>query len=254
MVMLEEIKDYKDANNLLEDCKYQQSVDAQFIRALAKGLMERWDLNVDNSSMSATEIKENYKKCVNAELNSIGEFADKKFENQGLKKNMDRYIEALNIQLNAIDHYELDYTRFNNEWSDGYNKRAVLIKKFVRNYDLKVESEYESDIDSFINDADLITEQENIKEKVEKMISVEFDIVENNYGWKTYEATIENITDVTFLYFAVIANLYDENDIIVESPYTNQINNFEPGQKVKVSFTTDKSFVRMDTEVNYSVK
>ncbi len=66
---------------------------------------------------------------------------------------------------------------------------------------MKVESEYESDIDSFINDADLITEQENIKEKVEKMISVEFDIVENNYGWKTYEATIENITDVTFFVF-----------------------------------------------------
>ena len=86
MVMLEEIKDYKDANNLLEDCKYQQSVDAQFIRALAKGLMERWDLNVDNSSMSATEIKENYKKCVNAELNSIGEFADKNLKTKGLKK------------------------------------------------------------------------------------------------------------------------------------------------------------------------
>lgn len=193
------------------------------MKALASGLMGRWDYNEDESKMDASEFKNYRKKVVNCELEIISKFSEKEFKDKELKKASNEYIDALNKQLKAIDYYGVDDIRYSLEWEEGYNSRSLLIKKFVEIYNLIVDDAYKTYINEFISTAGIVAEQENVKEQVSRMIDVQFVVVKSSYGYDTYETTISNITNVTFSYFSVMVNLYDENDVILESPYTNQI-------------------------------
>lgn len=236
---------------LIKDCEYQLSIDGQFMKALSKGLMDRWDYNEDESKMDVSEVKNYRKKLVNCELDYISKFGDETFKDEELKKAASEYINALNEQLKAVDYYGIDDNRYSEEWDKGLNSRSLLIKKFVEKYNLLVDDAYQTNISEFVTQAGIIVEQENIKEQVSRMIDVKFDEVKNSYGYKTYEATISNITNTTFSYFGVMVNLYDENDVIIESPYANPIQNFESGQKAKISFSTQKDFKRMEYVATY---
>lgn len=251
LVIFKEIAKYEDSKKFIKDCEYQLSIDGQFMKALSKGLMDRWDYNEDESKMDVSEFKNYRKKLVNCELDYISKFGDETFKDEELKKAASEYINALNEQLKAVDYYGIDDNRYSEEWGKGYNSRSLLIKKFVEKYNLLVDDAYQTNISEFVTQAGIVVEQENIKEQVSRMIDVKFDEVKNSYGYKTYEATISNITNVTFSYFGVMVNLYDENDVIIESPYANPIQNFESGQKAKISFSTQKDFKRMEYVATY---
>lgn len=251
LIVFKEISKYEDSKKFIKDCEYQLSIDGQFMKALSKGLMDRWDYNEDESKMDVSEVKNYRKKLVNCELDYISKFGDETFKDEELKKAASEYINALNEQLKAVDYYGIDDNRYSEEWDKGLNSRSLLIKKFVEKYNLLVDDAYQTNISEFVTQAGIIVEQENIKEQVSRMIDVKFDEVKNSYGYKTYEATISNITNVTFSYFGVMVNLYDENDVIIESPYANPIQNFESGQKAKISFSTQKDFKRMEYVATY---
>lgn len=70
--VLEKYKDDDDVKKLYDDAAYMASDEGQFLTAFAKGLMQRWELNLStpDTNDSATYIA-NMQKLINAELKEI---------------------------------------------------------------------------------------------------------------------------------------------------------------------------------------
>ena len=82
--------------------------------------------------------------------------------------------------------------------------------------------------------------------------AIAFELVSKSYGWADYEAVIENITDKTFETFNVDINLLDADGIILETAYA-WVENFAPGKKAKLEFSTDTAFVSYEIVIDYYV-
>jgi len=254
--VFKQIPGYKDTDELLKDCEYLQTVDGQFMKALAKGLMARWELaGKDEREMTADEFVDNRKQLINLELDNVLDFTEKEFENKDLQKDAVEYIEALNKSFKSLDYYQMDYNKCITIWDEAYASRSLLLRKFAKTYNLKVDEEYQRELDDFINNAAVLDEQNALKETISNMISnLEFEKVEDSYDWKTYQVTITNETDETFTYFGLIVDLKTEDGTILASQYTNQINEFAPGAKGVFEFYTDKEFNEMNWYADYYVK
>lgn len=83
--------------------------------------------------------------------------------------------------------------------------------------------------------------------------SIVFNKVKTSGNYSYYEAVIENITDKTFEYFSIDINLLDVDGVIIESNYCS-VNNFEPGKKAKIEFSTDAKFEKYELTSDYYVK
>ena len=82
--------------------------------------------------------------------------------------------------------------------------------------------------------------------------TIVFELVSKSYGWADYEAVIENITDKTFETFNVDINLLDADGIILETAYA-WVENFAPGKKAKLEFSTDTAFESYEIVIDYYV-
>ena len=80
-----------------------------------------------------------------------------------------------------------------------------------------------------------------VKELVE---SIKFEKGKEEYGWATYEAVVENTTNIDFEYLSLEINLLDKENVTVESEYADT-QNFDKGSKAKFSFMTDQKFKKI---------
>ena len=253
--VLKDIQDYEDSKKIYEDCQYQMATDGKFMRDLSTALESRWDMiqNTDEANMNTDESIDHRKKLTDIELNLLQKYRDKQFNDSTLATMANQYIDALESYKKSYDYYNLDYNKYSVLNAKAYSDRVLLIQQFLNDYNLKIDEKYSSDLESILTNAKVVEEEKSIEEQLTAMVSdLNFEVIEDSYGYKTYQATIENTTSVSFSYLQIMVDLISEDNVILGSTYAGQINNFQPGQKAKLEFSTDEEFARMEFTTSYS--
>ena len=254
--VLEKYKDDDDVKKLYDDAAYMASDEGQFLTAFAKGLMQRWELNLStpDTNDSATYIA-NMQKLINAELNEISKYRDVTFSNDTFNQKAHDYINDLDKQMDSLNYYTTDYNKYANEWSDAYGDRSLIISYFLNNYPVKIDDKY-ADIKNEVASVAKLAEESKVLEKdINNMINAgPFELAEDSYGYKTYKKNITNTTKYTFEYFGLNVQCLDDSKNIIDQEYTGQIKSFAPGQTATLEFTTDKSPSSFNVEAEYSIK
>lgn len=143
---------------------FADEIQDNFLADMAEGLNARWTDSVDENTMSSSEFVEHREKLVNEEYSRISKYAEEEFENKKFDLMAHAYIEALELQLNALKYYTEMPNVYETEWSAGYNVRAILIPDFVDYYGLEVEedevAEFRQNRETFVV-SDTVIETEN---------------------------------------------------------------------------------------------
>jgi len=230
--------------------------DTDFISDLAKGLEARWDISdaQDLSTLSDAEYKKVMVPAVQAELDAVDKYQSEKFSDTKLQEYVIQYINALKDQKAALDYVGVDNLKFSDEWQPAYNKRTQNISIFVNTYGLKVSEKYQTNIDELLTNATLVTKEAEQKESIDNWVkSITFNQVEDSYGWRKYEAVVENTTGLNFQYINLSINLIDADGIVIETTYSS-FQNISAGAKVKFEFTSDADFVSTDITSTYQLQ
>lgn len=249
---------YKNSADMLSQCEYNMTVDGQFIKALSKGLMHRWDISEQDGveDMSDTEYSNYLRDCVNSELPLLQKFKEETFEDPSLQEKAIEYIESLEKSLSAIDYYSMNYDKYSSIWDEVYAARTKLLRDFFNDYNLVVDEAYEDTKNKFLTNATVVEENEALEASiVEMMNQFTIDKVIEDYGGITATVTMVNTTDKTFEYFGCDMEFLDENDTIVYTTYTGEVKNFKPGQKASLEvYCGENDFESVIYHANYNVK
>lgn len=227
-----------------DEVKY---ADQDFIKSMSKGLEARWALTQKATDDESTiEEMQSY---IQAELDQISQYESATFEDTKLQEKALRYINVLKDSYENANYSlsDKDYDK----WQAYIDERAVLIKDFVDNYGLTVSSKYQATLDEFLANGQAVESQNAQKEAINNLVSgLDFEVTKEEYGWKTYSATLENTTDYDITDLSLEINLLDGEGVIVETAYADA-NNVKKGQKAKLEFETDAKFEKLEPTVSW---
>lgn len=229
----------------------EESADNNFLEDFAKGLEARWDLSeadekkegYDEILVNSQEYHDMMINYIDAELQTIEKYQNEKFEDSQLQEIAIKYINLLKQHKECCDYMTVDYDRYLTEYEPIYNERSKIIKELVEDYGLTVDDKYQDILNEFLVNSKLVEETEDKESAVKSLVdSIQFQMVnDDGYGYKTYQAIVENTTDIDFETFSVNINLLNGEGVIVESFY-DSVTNFGKGVKAQLEFSTDKEF------------
>ena len=244
-------------NNSAADASTVEIVyaDQDFIADLAKGLEARWALKDTDYIEGTEEHRQYYSSLINAELDIL---ADKQYENAlfedgKLKEKAISYLNCLHDQEDALTYVTVDYDKYDEMWTEAYNKRTQLITDFVKNYGLTVTDEYKTTLNDMITNASVVEEEQKKEKAVQELVdSISFEIVddEEDSDWKTYKAVVENTMDYEIVTLGIDVNLIDEDGVNVDTEYVS-MENITSGEKGKLEFSTDEKFEKTKLTISY---
>ncbi|MCB6992862.1 FxLYD domain-containing protein [bacterium 210820-DFI.6.37] len=220
-------------------CGRGSSTDDKFLTDMAAGLEARWDLSAADEESKATDNREHFEAYIDAELNKISQYKDAEFEDKDFGEKAKTYIGYIEKSKELMKYYDSNIIRFWEEYDPIYRERAKLIVEIDETYELPISDEHKKNMEELKGVADLATKIQNIID------NAKFKKVDSQYGYKTYEAVIENTTGENFDYFLLNVNLEDKDGVVVETqtPYTE---NWKPGVKHKFKFETEASFKKIN--------
>jgi len=189
---------------------------------------------------------------INSELDVIGKYEDEKFEDINLKGLAIKYISLLKQHKDICKYITVDYQKYEEGFDEIYNERSKIISQMVTDYDMTVSDKYQSTLNDFLENSNLVKESESNQEAIENMVNVvTFEVSDDQGdGWKTYQGILENTTGLNFKTISLNINLLDADGIIVETTF-DQISSFTDGAKARIEFTTDKEFVSTQIMVDW---
>lgn len=157
-----ELGTYRNSVDQAKICEDKLTVDSEYLRAMAKGLMKRWDqVNADESNGDIFDVGKCYSNYCDIELKHIECYENAKFQDAALESDVKEYIDLIRKAKDATQFYNIDYLQYSNEWDETYAKRVVLIKIFVDNYGLQVDDEHKSTLNDILNDAIVVNSTPN---------------------------------------------------------------------------------------------
>lgn len=213
--------------------------DSDFVSALQRGLQNRWAIS-DNIKDPNNISKDEATKMVNAELEQVKGYDNKKFKSNKLHEQALAYLNAIKEQKNSIKKY--DTNSFITLWNEAYNKRTKAILNINKIHKLKVDSKYQSDLTELTRNGDKAINQDNKNEQINSLIkTIRFKQTKNDYGYKTYSANVKNTTDFSFKSFSVNVKLLNANKTVIDTQPIF-INDWDKGQTNRFEFTTNKRF------------
>ena len=238
-----------------------QYADDQFIKDMSKGLQARWTLNeqdenkegYDQIDVQSSEYKDMMLSYVQAELDCIEKYKDEKFKDSQLQEKAISYINLLTKHKEVCDYIPVDYYgKFLDEFQSIYDERSKIIEDMANNYGLTVEEKFQSNLDEFKTNSQLVQEQDALQNSITNMLNnIQFqEVNDDGYGWKTYQAVVENTSGKDFSEFSVNINLLNADGVIVETQY-DQVSNFANGARAQFEFMTDKDFTSTQVTANW---
>lgn len=230
--------------------------DNDFMTDLSKSLERRWNDTADENTigLSDSEYKSMLDSVTQAEIDALSKYQSEKFENSLLQENVIAYLNNLKEHQAALEYYTADYVKFMEDWEAAYDKRVKLIQTFANDFGLTVSEQYQSTLDDILTNAKLVQKEEAADEAIQKWInSFEFEMVSDEYDWKTYQCITENSTGVDFDYVSLSINLIDKDGVVIESTYSS-MGNIKNGAKVKFEFMTDADFESYEVTADYYAK
>lgn len=184
--------------------------DNAFMTALEKGLVARWKISDKEDSKSS------YKKAVQAELDSVEEYQDKKFKNTQLKAAALDYINGLKEQKSVLKYWGAD--DFDERWSAAYDKRTAALVAINKIHKIKV-SEKKDNLSELLGNGKSVNEKENLKKKIDAMLAkakVERDDSEDLDG-EYVNIIIKNNTGKDYSFLTATVKFKDKDGVVVDS-------------------------------------
>ena len=236
----------------ITESEAKAAYDEAFLENFSEALEARWDLsNEEVEYESFQEETKHLKEIVGAEKSILDDCRNQTFEDPLLQEYAITYINGLDQQERLIEEAmkgEIKEEEFRSEWVKSYIKRYQQICAIYDNYDLKIDSKYNYNINTIHN---YVYVKEYGDDKFWNML--------NDHWWDNYEEIEEadgkelmkirrvNQTDYEFKDFSVIAVLYDtkgtddsaDDEEIETIEYV--IGDWKPGEEVILQFkrTTD---------------
>ena len=143
--LFESLGNYEDSETRYQSCQYELTVDRRFLRAMAQGLVARWESDLDTSDPVAMQ------KTVETELSGLKEFKNITFEDSQLQQYAVDYITALEDSIDALTFAQSDYLTYDTLWNQCYLQRSKVIVALYNNYALPIDSSYADVIREFDN-------------------------------------------------------------------------------------------------------
>lgn len=233
--------------------KDEKGQDKAFIKDVKKSFNARSSYIDDVESGKITLNENEYlKEAVNKEKEIIDKYKDAEFDNPELGKLAKDYIEGLNKQEEALKYYTSDVLKYDKLWKEGYNIRSIVLTTLVDKFGLELD---EKSLEELKNNVQVVKEQNDIKTKVDEMLkNIKFEKVKQEYDWKDYEAIVQNISGVDFESFFLDVKLLDADGVVVESIPISTSGVWSKDQKIKLTFSTDKSFEKIEWTAEYYIK
>ena len=230
-----------------------QYCDETFLEEFKAGLMARWDLTeeADSAENKNKSEREWRTELIHTELDRLEPYRTGLFQDPKLQERALAYMNLLQDQMDALDYINSDFEKYAEMWSEAYDKRTQMIADFIQDYNLEFPAAYTETVADMLSNAKVVTQKNEIDEKVQQMVdALQFDLVQNDYGLKTYRAVIENTTNVTFSDFMVDVSLINADGILVSTEYA-MIENLSPGQKGYIEFMTTTDFTTYELKLSY---
>lgn len=233
-----------------------QYADSDFIADLEEALQARWNIsdtadeNYESGKITSEDaLYDEYQKAVDTEYDMVSKYLNERFRDSKLQELAVSYINALKDQKDTAKT-RLTNTDAEKTWSDAYNTRAKILQQLVNDYGVKVRDEYQDNLNELLADGSSVQKSEDEKEAIEKLLKdFHFEQTADEYGFKTYTATVQNSSGYDFDEFDVNINLLDSDGTLVETQYA-YVSNWKNGQSAKFEFETDTEF--SSTEVSVS--
>lgn len=233
--------------------------DQDFISDMSKGLQTRWKLNAEDEAkegydeilVNSEEYQEMMNNYIQAELDYVEKYQNEKFEDSNLQEIAVKYVNLLKQHKDACQYMTVDYDKYLEVFQPVYNERSKIISQLVNDYGMTVDEEYQQTLNDFLTNSQLVVEQENEEAAIQQMLDgIQFDEVDDNGGYKTYQAVVENTTGIDFNTLNITINLLNSDGVIVETAYDN-VSAFAQGAKVQFEFMTDKEFTSTQVSVDW---
>lgn len=227
--------------------------DKAFIKDIKKSFEARSNYldDVDSGKVTLNE-NEYLEEAVKKEKEIIEKYKDAEFDSPELAKLAKDYITALDTQEESLKYYSNDFTKFDKLWTEGYDTRSTILTALIEKFGLDIDDKA---IEELKTNAQVVEEKNEIKEKIDKMLKdIKFEKVKEEYDWKDYEAIVENTTGVDFDYFYLDVKLIDADDIIIESATASVDGTWAKDKKVKLTFSTDQDFEKLEWTADYAIK
>lgn len=226
--------------------------DDEAMAVVADGLEARSDL-IDKQIEDGEDTSTNaaYKEAVQAELDVVEPLRDRQFEDPELQEDILSYINFLNDSMEVLDNYPTSDADFYTKWTEVYNDRTSLLKKFVDDYDLTVDSEYQGVLEDLVANGAAAAKQSEIDEKIEALAgSIVFEKTDQGYGYFDYTATVENTTGMNLKNVSLVLSLYDAEGVKAGETYAST-NSWAAGEKVRFEAGSDIDASTVKVAVDY---
>lgn len=222
--------------------------DDEAMQVIAEGWNAR-SAAVENLNPSDSDYATRLKDAVQIELDSDSPLKDRQFENTEMQEDVISYINSLEDQIDVLNNYSMTDLDFYDKWNKAYDERSVLLKKFVEEYGLTVDSKYQSALDDILANGNSTELKDAQKDAIDSLIAnAQWEKTES-YGSYTYTAVVENTTDYDFKDMTLLVNLYDADNVKNEA-YANA-SSWKKGDKVKLEAYSDVDAQRVEAEVQY---
>lgn len=245
----------EDAETNAEE-EVEETIDAEFIEDMEKATKARWDLvnkyeeeEKEDESFDADKDFKKRNEFIEAESEILYKYEELKFKDPKLKKLAMDYIEGVRNQEKSLEYYYGDEMKYYDMWDEGIGQRSIALTKLVDDYGLKTDEET---MKGLRQTAQVMEEEKELRNQIEELSkTVEFKLENDSSSYKEYIAIVENTTDMEFEYFYFDIKLIDEDGVTVDTTQANT-SNWEPGEKVRFEFSTDKTFDEIKWQWGYS--
>ena len=251
--MFTSLGDFRNSSVLAQVCHAVESIDGQFMHALSRGLMARWEqANADIAAMSP-QTANVLNRYIDLELEQIEVFYEMIFENESLQEDAREYISILRASRESTVDFNLTSQTFMDTWEGYFNQRGTLISRFVGEHGLTVDNEFQIHLDDFMDSPEEASRRASIRTSVRSMVSrFTAESVPQEIGFNTHLITMSNTTDRAFERFVVRVTFLDDNDQIVRIAWSMPVEDWEPGEEIVVEFWTSENINVSDYNLEFS--
>lgn len=217
-----------------------------FRNNLAAGLNARLAL-VDSDMLSnADKSVDKNTSYVNAELDALGKYEDYVILDKWLDILAQRYFDALDSQLAAMEYAETDGLKYHEYYMlKGYNERVMVLANLQADYGFDIGETYASDFEEMTDEGNTLLE---LKELAAQQQPVR---ILTGSGMSDYTAELVNVTELDLSGSYISIYPMDENGEPYDT-YGGEAGSWKPGESLDIYFMGTREL--MPTTVGLSIE
>ena len=210
-----------------------------FMNSLSTGLEERWKLTTAHEEKEVL-TKEDWESYFNAEYAAISKFENADFTDKNFSELIRNYVSCIIQSKECLPYVNTNH--WASKYTNGvYNDRVELLYKINAIKPITVSEANQGELKNLLTDGEVTHMVRNL------LKTVKFEKSNDEYGWKTYEAIVENSTTIDFSYFAFNVDLVDSKGVTLTTA-SAYVDNWRSGEKSRFTFDTSENFETMNLE------